>query len=151
MVDADRLRQILEVIEESLDAPDLAGAELAEGAYLSSYHFDRLVRAAVGEPPGAFRRRLLLERAACRRVRTDDAVIDVAFDAGYAAPEAFARAKARPAGPLGKGSGGRVASSSCPPPLSLASGSEVRVTSGDEADAGARQMGHCSGACERKP
>ena len=51
--------------------------------------------AAVGEPPGAFRRRLLLERAAHRLMSTADAVIDVGFDAGYAAPEAFARAFAR--------------------------------------------------------
>ena len=38
--------------------------------------------AAVGEPPGAFRRRLLLERAAHRLMSTADAVIDVGFDAG---------------------------------------------------------------------
>jgi AraC family transcriptional regulator len=95
MVDADRLRRILEVIEESLNKPDVAGIDLAGGAYLSRYHFDRLVRAAVGEPPGAFRRRLLLERAAHRLITTADAVIDVAFDAGYTAPEAFARAFVR--------------------------------------------------------
>jgi len=95
MVDADRLRQILEVIEASLDEPDIAGGDLAVGAHLSRFHFDRLVRGAVGEPPGAFRRRLLLERAAHRLRTTDDAVIDVAFDAGYAAPEAFARAFVR--------------------------------------------------------
>jgi AraC family transcriptional regulator len=95
MVDADRLRRILEVIEESLNKPDVAGIDLAGDAYLSRYHFDRLVRAAVGEPPGAFRRRLLLERAAHRLITTADAVIDVAFDAGYTAPEAFARAFVR--------------------------------------------------------
>lgn len=95
MVDADRLSRILEVIEKSLDEPDTAGIDLAASVYLSRYHFDRLVRASVGEPPGAFRRRLLLERAAHRLVTTTDAVIDVAFDAGYGAPEAFARAFVR--------------------------------------------------------
>lgn len=95
MPDADRLRRILEVIEVSLDEPEMAGVDLARGAYLSRYHFDRLVRAAVGEPPGAFRRRLLLERAAHRLTATSDAVIDVAWDSGYVAPEAFARAFAR--------------------------------------------------------
>ena len=95
MVDTDRLRRTLEVIEESLDAPEDAGADLAAGVYLSRYHFTRLVRAALCEPPGTFRRRLLLERAAWRLASTDDAVIDVAFDAGYAAPEAFARPFAR--------------------------------------------------------
>ncbi len=95
VMDADRLRGILELIEESLDAPGIAGGDLAGSAYLSRFHFDRLVRAALGEPPGAFRRRLLLERAAHRLRATDDTVIDVAFDAGYSAPEAFARAFAR--------------------------------------------------------
>lgn len=94
-MDADRLSGILELIEASLDEPDVAGADLAGRAYLSRFHFDRLVHAALGEPPGAFRRRLLLERAAHRLRTTEDAVIDVAFDAGYSAPEAFARAFAR--------------------------------------------------------
>jgi AraC-like DNA-binding protein len=94
-MDPDRLREFLEVIEASLDETAVAGADLADGVYLSRFHFDRLVRAALGEPPGAFRRRLLLERAAHRLTATDDAVIEVAFDAGYSAPEAFARAFAR--------------------------------------------------------
>jgi AraC-like DNA-binding protein len=94
-MEADRLRGFLELIEASLDEPDMAGSDLAGRAYLSRFHFDRLVRAALGEPPGAFRRRLLLERAAHRLTTTGDAVIDVAFDAGYSAPEAFARAFAR--------------------------------------------------------
>lgn len=91
----DRLRGILDLVEDSLDELGVTGAELARRAYLSRFHFDRLVSAALGEPPGAFRRRLLLERAAHRLSSTDDAVIDVAFDAGYGAPEAFARAFAR--------------------------------------------------------
>jgi AraC family transcriptional regulator len=88
----DRLRAILELVEDSLDEPEMAGEDLAGRAYLSRFHFDRLVSSAVGEPPGAFRRRLLLERAACRLAGSDDAVIDIALDAGYTAPEAFARA-----------------------------------------------------------
>jgi AraC family transcriptional regulator len=95
VTDPDRLRGILELVEESLDEPELSGAELAGRAFLSRFHFDRLVRAALGEAPGAFRRRLLLERAAHRLAATDDQVIDVALDSGYASPEAFARAFAR--------------------------------------------------------
>jgi AraC-like DNA-binding protein len=94
-MEADRLRGFLALIEASLDEPEMAGSDLAGRAYLSRFHFARLVRAALGEPPGAFRRRLLLERAAHRLTTTGDAVIDVAFDAGYSAPEAFARAFAR--------------------------------------------------------
>jgi AraC family transcriptional regulator len=92
MMRPDRLRSILELVEESLEEPDVAGADLAARAYLSRFHFDRLVSSALGEPPGAFRRRLLLERAAHRLASTADAVIDVALDAGYGSPEAFARA-----------------------------------------------------------
>lgn len=82
-------------MEESLAEPGLSGDELAARAYLSRFHFDRLMRAAVGEPPGTFRRRLLLERAAHRLASGTDAVIDVASAAGYGSPEAFARAFAR--------------------------------------------------------
>jgi AraC-like DNA-binding protein len=94
MGEANRLRAILELVEESLLEPTLNGAELASRAYLSRYHFDRLVRAALGESPGAFRRRLLLERAA-HQLGGADSVIDVALDAGYASPDAFTRAFTR--------------------------------------------------------
>jgi AraC-like DNA-binding protein len=95
MVSADRLRRILDLVDDSLGEPGLTGDDLAGRAYLSRFHFDRLVAAALGEPPGAFRRRLLLERAACRLMVTDDQVIEVALDAGYGSPEAFTRAFGR--------------------------------------------------------
>jgi AraC family transcriptional regulator len=63
----DRLREILDLVERSLDEPDTTGADLAKRAFLSRFHFDRLLSGALGEPPGAFRRRLLLERAAYQR------------------------------------------------------------------------------------
>jgi AraC-like DNA-binding protein len=91
----DRLRKILEVVEDSLGQPGLTGEDLAALAYLSRFHFDRLAAAALGEPPGAFRRRLLLERAAHRLAATPDPVIEVALDAGYGSPEAFTRAFGR--------------------------------------------------------
>ncbi len=40
----------------------------------------------------AFRRRILLERAAYRLLTSDEAVLDVAIDAGYSSNEAFTRA-----------------------------------------------------------
>jgi AraC-like DNA-binding protein len=86
------LHEVLDIVEASLAEPELVPAELAARAYLSRYHFDRLVRAALGEPPGAFRRRLLLERAAHLLVGTDEQVIDVALGAGYGSPDAFTRA-----------------------------------------------------------
>ncbi|HEY9290551.1 MAG TPA: AraC family transcriptional regulator [Microlunatus sp.] len=95
MTATDRLAEFLGLVEQSLDEPGLAGDELARRAYLSRFHFDRLAAAALGEPPGRFRRRVLLERAAHRLRTGDAAVIDVATDAGYEAPEAFTRAFSR--------------------------------------------------------
>lgn len=95
MSSTDRLRGILDLVECSLDEPDLTGADLAARAYLSRYHFDRLVSASIGEPPGSFRRRLLLERAAYRLTTSHDPVIDIAIDSGYGSPEAFTRAFTR--------------------------------------------------------
>jgi AraC-like DNA-binding protein len=95
MSPTDRLRRILDLVEGSLAEPHLTGEELAARAFLSRFHFDRLVTASLGEAPGAFRRRLLLERAAHRLTSSTDAVIDVALDAGYGSPEAFTRAFSR--------------------------------------------------------
>jgi AraC family transcriptional regulator len=87
----DRLRSLIDVMVDSLEDP-AQGEELARRAYLSRFHFDRLVAAAIGESPAAFRRRLLLERAAYRLARHRAAVIDVVGDAGYSSGEAFTRA-----------------------------------------------------------
>ncbi|MBD8060188.1 helix-turn-helix transcriptional regulator [Cellulomonas sp. JH27-2] len=95
MTETNRLREILQLVEDSLDEPRLAGSDLARRAYLSRFHFDRLVHATLGEPTGRFRRRLLLERAAYRLARGNDTVIDVAAEAGYESPDAFTRAFVR--------------------------------------------------------
>jgi AraC family transcriptional regulator len=124
----DRFRQILGVVEDSLDQPGFTGEDLAARAYLSRYHFDRLAAAALGEPPGAFRRRLLLERAAHRLAATPDPVIEVALDAGYGSPEAFTRAFARAYGAAPSAyrrrpaPGGRLGPGPAPHDLPAASG-----------------------------
>jgi AraC-like DNA-binding protein len=61
---------------------------------LSRFHFDRLVSAALRESPGAFRRRLLLERAAWQLAR-GTAVTESGIAAGYGSTQAFSRAFAR--------------------------------------------------------
>ena len=91
----DRLDELLGLVEASLTEPDLRGRALAARAFLTRFHFDRLVKAALGEPPGAFRRRLLLERAAYRLATGTDQVLTVAVDAGYGSAEAFTRAFVR--------------------------------------------------------
>lgn len=88
----DRLREILDTVVASLEDDDVDGTALARRACLSPYHFTRLVASRIGEPPVAFRRRLLLERAAYQLSATPAPVTEVAFDAGYGSLEAFTRA-----------------------------------------------------------
>ncbi|HEX9416442.1 MAG TPA: AraC family transcriptional regulator [Gaiellaceae bacterium] len=87
----DRVRSLIDVLIQSLDDPG-RGDDLARRAYLSRFHFDRLVAAGLGEAPAGFRRRLLLERAAYELAAHGTAVIEAAIGAGYASPAAFARA-----------------------------------------------------------
>ena len=54
-----------------------------------------MISSVAGEPPQAFRRRILLERAAYRLVTTTAPVVDVAVEAGYGSHEAFTRAFTR--------------------------------------------------------
>ena len=88
----DRLRSIIDVLVD-IDDP-AAGAELARRAHLSRFHFDRVSAAILGESPAAFRRRLLLERAAYELTRGTPAT-EAAFGAGYSSLEAFTRAFSR--------------------------------------------------------
>jgi AraC-like DNA-binding protein len=89
----DRLRDVVDAVIEALDE-GLDGRAVAARAMLSPFHFNRLVHAGIGEAPAAFRRRLLLERAAWRLGR-GARVIDAGLEAGYDAVEAFSRAFAR--------------------------------------------------------
>jgi AraC family transcriptional regulator len=74
------------------DVAELRAADFASRAFLSRFHFDRLISATAGEPPGRFRRRILLERSAYRLLARDAGILDVALEAGYASNEAFTRA-----------------------------------------------------------
>jgi AraC-like DNA-binding protein len=91
---SDSLRRYLDILVQTLDE-DIQGDELARRAYLSRFHFDRLLRGAMGEPPGALRRRLLLERAAFGLARSRASATDIAVEAGYDSSSAFTRAFTR--------------------------------------------------------
>ena len=83
MAMTDAMARILDLAQAGLDDPSLSADELAGRAYLSRFHFDRLVSASAGEPPGAMRRRILLERAAYRlTTRPDRTVLDIACGTG---------------------------------------------------------------------
>lgn len=85
------LAAVLEYVERNL-AGDLSLAALARRSGLSPYHFHRSFRAAVGEAPVQYVRRLRLELAATRLKLTTRSVTDVAFGVGYDTHEGFTRA-----------------------------------------------------------
>ena len=91
----DTFTRFVDVVQATLDDPDVAGADVADQAHLSRFHFDRVISAVAGEAPGQFRRRVLMERAAYRLITTKVTVLDVAVEAGYSSHEAFTRAFAR--------------------------------------------------------
>src|SRR6266487_825919 len=92
----DTFRTFVDALQADLEADDderaLRGTALASRAFLSRWHFDRLISSAAGEPPAAFRRRVLLERAAYRLVTRAAGILDIGLEAGYASNEAFTRA-----------------------------------------------------------
>jgi AraC family transcriptional regulator len=89
---SDTFARFVDTLSSNLDDHDADGAVLAARAYLSRFHFDRVVAAAAGETPGRFRRRVLLERSAYRLVTSDRGVLEIAVEAGYSSNEAFTRA-----------------------------------------------------------
>jgi len=91
----DTFSRFVDVLASTLDEHETTGEVLAARVHLSRYHFDRVVASAAGEPPLAFRRRILLERAAYRLLATEQTVLDVSIEAGYSSHEAFTRAFAR--------------------------------------------------------
>ena len=78
----DAFATFVDTLAQSLDDHDANGDDLAARAYLSRFHFDRVVGAAAGETPARLRRRVLLERAAFRLVTSRATVLDVALEAG---------------------------------------------------------------------
>jgi AraC-like DNA-binding protein len=92
----DTFRTFVDALEADLesdhDEQAVRGDDLASRAFLSRWHFDRLISAAAGEPPAAFRRRVLLERAAYRLVTRAAGILEIGLEAGYASNEAFTRA-----------------------------------------------------------
>jgi AraC family transcriptional regulator len=88
----DTFSRFVDLLAATLDDPGATGEALATRLHLSRYHFDRVVAGVAGEAPIAFRRRILLERAAYQLTLTDRSILSVAIDAGYSSNEAFTRA-----------------------------------------------------------
>lgn len=92
---ADRLRELLDLVLDSLDEPGADGRALARRASFSRDHLDRLLAGATGETPVALRRRLLLERAAWQLRHAAASPSAAANAADYGSLEAFSRAFSR--------------------------------------------------------
>lgn len=88
----DTFLGFVDALASDLDTLDLSADDLASRAHLSRPYFDRVISAAAGEPPAAFRRRVLLERAAYRLITSRDGILKIAVEAGYGSHEAFTRA-----------------------------------------------------------
>jgi AraC family transcriptional regulator len=108
---ADRLRDLIDLVLDSLDEPGADGRALARRAHFSRDHLDRLLAGATGESPVALRRRLLLERAAWQLRSGAATPTEAGAAAGYGSLAAFSRAFARAHGVAPSafaGSGGPV-------------------------------------------
>jgi AraC family transcriptional regulator len=87
----ERLLRVLVHIHQHLDDP-LSLEELAQLACLSPCHFHRVFTGMIGESVKGHIRRLRLERAAWRLKLENNAIIQIALEAGYESHEAFTRA-----------------------------------------------------------
>jgi AraC-like DNA-binding protein len=88
----DTFLVFIDDLAADLDDHESSAEERAARHFLSRSHFDRVIRATAGEPPTAFRRRILMERAAFRLATGSDGILQLAVDAGYSSHEAFTRA-----------------------------------------------------------
>ncbi len=89
---AKRFDAVLAYIDANLDG-DLSVETLSRVANFSMFHFHRQFAAYVGMPVARYVQLLRLRQAARRLAsREPCTVLDAAFDAGFASPEAFCRA-----------------------------------------------------------
>jgi AraC-like DNA-binding protein len=93
----DHFVAFLDLLQADLESGEDHGlhddaAALAARAYLSRFHFERVVSAVAGETPTRFRGRILMERAGYRMIATDATLLDIALEAGFSSHEAFTRA-----------------------------------------------------------
>ncbi|MET4898146.1 AraC family transcriptional regulator [Sphingomonadaceae bacterium jetA1] len=87
----DRMRRVLDHIEGHADG-DCSVETLAGIAAFSPFHFHRQFGATTGLPVARYVHLVRMKRAAYRLAYRTDRITEIAFDAGYDAPDAFARA-----------------------------------------------------------
>jgi len=87
----ERIVRTLVFVQANLDE-ELELESVARVAAFSPFHFHRIFRGLVGESLGEHVRRLRLERAAGALKRSDEPVVQIAFQAGFETHESFTRA-----------------------------------------------------------
>lgn len=92
MRDDDTFEKFVSLLSAGLNRAADRTDSLAATLFVSRSHLDRIVSAVSGEPPGRFKRRILLERSAFRLLVSADPVLEVGVGAGYGSHEAFSRA-----------------------------------------------------------
>lgn len=85
------LQSSLDYIEQHL-TEEMTPEDVAQKAYVSAYHFQRIFTALCGMPMGEYIRCRRLTLAGQELSTGDVRVIDVAVKYGYDSPDSFARA-----------------------------------------------------------
>ena len=88
---AQRFERVFAYVERHLDEP-LSVERLSRVAHFSKFHFHRQFSQYAGIGVSAYVRLLRLRRASYQLVFSMKRVIDIALEAGFESPEAFARA-----------------------------------------------------------
>jgi AraC-like DNA-binding protein/predicted transcriptional regulator YdeE len=86
----DRLNRTIEYIEANLDK-DIHLELLASKFALSKYHFHRIFKALIGEPPSRYIEKRRLSGAAADLIETNNRIVDIAFNYGFNSHESFIR------------------------------------------------------------
>ncbi len=86
-----RMNQAIAWIEQHLADMDV-GEGAAREACCSPFHFMRMFAVITGMTVGEYVRQRRLSRAAAELVASDEKIIDIALQAGYDSPDAFAKA-----------------------------------------------------------
>ena len=86
----DRLNNTIEYIEANLDK-NIHLEFLSSKFALSKYHFHRIFKALIGDPPFRYIEKRRLSGAATELIETNRRIIDIAFDYGFNSHESFIR------------------------------------------------------------
>ena len=91
MKELSPLEKAIAYIENHLNE-NIGLSDVSRETGYSYYHMTRLFSAVLGESVGRYINRRRLYNASEKLIRSNQRVIDIAFDCGFASPEAFSRA-----------------------------------------------------------